>query len=133
MKQSKITKKYKWARLLIVLNWIMCFGTAAILICLCAAGVEASSSGISMKEKLGTVIYGFGMSLIPIVVLAILVKDKVRPTVWMLDIILANYLYDSLGMYIVLGVWVIAEYIVLPLSKRFASLYLINREMDKRL
>lgn len=86
-----------------------------------------------MKEKLGTVIYGFGMSLIPMIVIARLVADKVRPTVWMLDIILANYLYDSLGMYIVLGVWVIAEYIVLPISKRFANLYLINREMDKRL
>jgi hypothetical protein len=85
-----------------------------------------------MKEKMGTVLYGFGMSLIPVIVLAILVKDKIRPTVWMIDLILANYLYGSIGMYIVVGIWVIGEYIIAPLSKRFATLYLVNRELDKR-
>ena len=50
----------------------------------------------------------------------------------MIDLILANYLHGSIGMYIVVGIWVIGEYIIAPLSKRFATLYLVNRELDKR-
>ena len=67
-----------------------------------------------------------------IVVLSIIVKDRIKPTVWMIDIILANYLYGDLGMYIVLVIWFISEYIIVPLSKRFATKYLINKELDLR-
>lgn len=129
---SKQTKKYKIGRLLFILNWALCFGVAITLICMCLGGVQPDPNGVSMKEKMGTVIYGFGVSLVPVIVLAILVKDKIRPTVWMIDLILANYLYGSTGMYIVVGIWVIAEYIIMPLSKRFATLYLVNREIDRR-
>lgn len=132
MKISAQTRKYKLARLLFILNWALCFGVAITLVSLCLAGVQPDPNGVSMKEKMGTVLYGFGMSLIPVIVLAILVKDKIRPTVWMIDLILANYLYSSIGMYIVVGIWVIGEYIIAPLSKRFATLYLVNRELDKR-
>lgn len=132
MKISAQTRKYKLARLLFILNWALCFGVAIALISLCLAGVQPDPNGVSMKEKMGTVLYGFGMSLVPVIVLAILVKDKIRPTVWMIDLILANYLYGSIGMYIVVGVWVIGEYIITPLSKRFSTLYLVNRELDKR-
>lgn len=129
MKMSSATKKYKFGRLLFILNWALCFGTAAAFIIACVSGAPGDET---LKVKLGTIIYGFGASLIPMVVLAIVVKDKIRPTVWMLDIVLANYLYGSIGMYIVLGVWFIGEYIIMPLSKRFSTLYLVNREMDKR-
>lgn len=132
MKISAQTRKYKLARFLFILNWALCFGVAITLVSLCLAGVQPDPNGVSMKEKMGTVLYGFGMSLVPVVVLAILVKDKIRPTVWMIDLILANYLYGSIGMYIVVGVWVIGEYIIAPMSKRFATLYLVNRELDKR-
>lgn len=132
MKISAQTRKYKLAKLLFILNWALCFGVAITLISLCLAGIQPDPNGVSMKEKMGTVLYGFGMSLVPVIVLAILVKDKIRPTVWMIDLILANYLYGSIGMYIVVGVWVIGEYIITPLSKRFSTLYLVNRELDKR-
>ena len=129
MKISERTRKYKWGRLLFILDWVLCFGTALAFIITYASGAQGDES---LKEKLGTIVYGFGAGLIPMVVLAIIVKDKIRPTVWMIDIVLANYLYGSVGMYIVLGVWFIGEYIIMPLSKRFSTLYLVNREIDAR-
>lgn len=129
MKMSAQTKKYKWGRMLFILNWVLCFGTAIGFIISMMAGAEGNPS---LKEKFGTVLYGLGASLVPMVVLAVIVKDKIKPTVWMIDIVLANYLYDSIGMYIVLVIWFIAEYIIMPISKRFSTLYLVNREIDKR-
>lgn len=129
MKMSERTRKYFWGRFLIVLDWIACFGTAAVFILCCVSGAEGNAD---LKEKLGTIIWGLGASLIPMIVLSIIVKDRIKPTVWMIDIILANYLYGDLGMYIVLVIWFISEYIIVPLSKRFATKYLINKELDLR-
>lgn len=132
MKTSAQTKKYNIGRFLFILNWVLCFGTAIAFIIACASGMQPSSDGETMREKLGTIIYGFGASLIPMVVLAIIVKDKIRPTVWMADIVLANYLYGPVGMYIVLAIWFIGEYIIMPISHKMSTLYYVNREIDKR-
>ena len=104
-----------------------------IFICtVCYAGEIEIDTNESLKEKLGTVIYGIGLSLIPMIVLAILVKDKIRPTVWMIDIILANYLFGSTVMYITFAIWLISEYIIGPLAKHYRELYVINKEIDRR-
>ena len=132
MKISERTRKYKWGRFLIVLDWVFCFGTAAVFILMAVGGVQPDPNGITMKEKLGTIVWGLGASILPMVVLAIIVKDRIKPTVWMADIILANYLYGNLGMYIVLAIWFVSEYIIVPLSKRYATKYLVNKEIDLR-
>ena len=113
-----------------VINWIMCFGLAVGLIIVFASGIEPDDE--TLKEKLGTIIYGIGLSLIPIIVLAILVKDKIRPTVWMIDIILSNYLFGSAIMYVTFAIWLVSEYVVGPLARHYRQLYVINKEIDLR-
>ena len=113
-----------------VINWIMCFGLAVGLIIVFASGIEPDNE--TLKEKLGTIIYGIGLSLIPIIVLAILVKDKIRPTVWMIDIILSNYLFGSAIMYVTFAIWLVSEYVIGPLARHYRQLYVINKEIDRR-
>ena len=113
-----------------VINWIMCFGLAVGLIIVFASGIEPDDE--TLKEKLGTIIYGIGLSLIPIIVLAILVKDKIRPTVWMIDIILSNYLFGSAIMYVTFAIWLVSEYVIGPLARHYRQLYVINKEIDRR-
>ena len=66
------------------------------------------------------------------IVLAILVKDTFRPTVWMIDIILTKYLYGNIAMYCVFAIWLISEYVVGPIGRHYKSLYTINKEIDRR-
>lgn len=108
----------------------MCFGLAVGLIIVFASGIEPDDE--TLKEKLGTIIYGIGLSLIPIIVLAVLVKDKIRPTVWMIDIILSNYLFGSAIMYVTFAIWLVSEYVVGPLARYYRQLYVINKEIDRR-
>ena len=135
MKRTKRTTDCKRVAVaMYILNWVMCFGLAialvvAFLITKENAPTEAQET---LQQKLGTIIYGIGLSLIPMVVLAIVVKDKIRPTVWMVDIILANYLFGSIAMYIVFGIWLISEYVVGPVGKHYKNLYTINKEIDRR-
>ena len=83
MKTERTIKCKKLGILFTVLNWILCFGLAVTFIIsyLAMSGSGQGEDSVTMKEKLGTIIYGFGLSLIPMIILSIVVKDKIRPTV----------------------------------------------------
>lgn len=131
MKTTERTKKCKKLGITFtIIDWLLCFGLAIGFIIVFLSGMEPSNE--TMKEKFGTIIYGFGLSLIPMIVLAIIVKDKIRPTIWMVDVILANYLFGSWMMYITFGIWLISEYIIGPLAKHYRYLHTINKEIDRR-
>lgn len=134
MKTERTIKCKKLGILFTILSWLLCFGLAVAFIISFVAmnGSGGGENSATMEEKLGTIIYGFGLSLIPMLVLAIVVKDKIRPTVWMIDIILANYLFGSWMMYIVFAIWVIDQYVIAPLGKHYRQLYTINKEIDRR-
>ena len=135
MKKSKRTVDCKKVAVaMYVLNWVLCFGLAIALVIafLITKDQAPTEDQETLQEKLGTIIYGIGLSLIPMIVLAIVVKDKIRPTVWMIDIILANYLFGEIAMYIVFAIWLVSEYVVGPVGKHYKSLYTINKEIDRR-
>lgn len=134
MKTERTIKCKKLGILFTILSWLLCFGLAVgfIIAFVAMNGSGGGEDSATMEEKLGTIIYGFGLSLIPMLVLAIVVKDKIRPTVWMIDIILANYLFGSWMMYIVFAIWVIDQYVIAPLGKHYRQLYTINKEIDRR-
>ena len=135
MKKSKRTVDCKKVAVaMYILNWVLCFGLAIALVIafLVTKDQAPTEDQETLQQKLGTIIYGIGLSLIPMVVLAIIVKDKIRPTVWMIDIILANYLFGEIAMYIVFAIWLVSEYVVGPVGKHYKSLYTINKEIDRR-
>ena len=135
MKKSKRTVDCKKVALaMYILNWVLCFGLAIALVIafLITKDQAPTEDQETLQQKLGTIIYGIGLSLIPMVVLAIIVKDKIRPTVWMIDIILANYLFGEIAMYIVFAIWLVSEYVVGPVGKHYKNLYTINKEIDRR-
>ena len=81
-------------------------------------------------SKLKTLIYSIGLSLLPLIVISIIVKDKIQPTLWMLNVILSNYLLGNIAMYIVFALWLINEYIILPLNNKYKLKYKIRQEID---
>lgn len=134
MKTERTIKCKKLGILFTILSWLLCFGLAVgfVIAFVAMNGSGGGENSATMEEKFGTIIYGFGLSLIPMLVLAIVVKDKIRPTVWMIDIILANYLFGSWMMYIVFAIWIIDQYVIAPLGKHYRQLYTINKEIDRR-
>ena len=134
MKTERTIKCKKLGILFTILSWLLCFGLAVgfVIAFVAMNGSGSGENSATLEEKFGTIIYGFGLSLIPMLVLAIIVKDKIRPTVWMIDIILANYLFGSWMMYIVFAIWIIDQYVIDPLGKHYRQLYTINKEIDRR-
>lgn len=124
------TKKFKNLDIIFhILSWVLCFGTAAFLVLLKVCGAEA---GTPLKETIGSVVYGWLVSNIPLVALSIIVKDKIRPVCWMVDVIMSNIVFGGIAIYIVFGIWLVDEYVISPLARSFHNKYVINKEMDRR-
>ena len=124
------TKKFKKLDIIFhILSWVLCFGTAAFLVILKVCGAE---EGTPLKETIGSVVYGWLISNIPLVALSIIVKDKIRPVVWMVDVIMSNIVFGGIAIYIVFGIWLLDEYIISPLARSFHNKYVINKEIDRR-
>ena len=124
------TKKFKKLDIIFhILSWVLCFGTAAFLVLLKVCGAE---EGTPLKETIGSVVYGWLVSTIPLVALSIIVKDKIRPVCWRVDVIMSNIVFGGIAIYIVFGIWVVDEYIISPLARSFHNKYVINKEIDRR-
>lgn len=130
--KSKRTKHYaRQACFLKVLSWFFCFGAAAFFI-IFAFATGLIGQGGPIKEKIGIIMYSFILSILPLVAIAIIVKNKVKPLVYMADVIIANIIFGSVGLYLMFAVWILDTYVVTPLQARAANLRLINKEIDHR-
>ena len=81
---------------------------------------------------MGTIAYGAVFSVITLGIVAILLKDRIRPIVWMLDICLGTYLFGNNLVYLVFAIWILDEYVLYPIARHYRNLYIINKEIDKR-
>ena len=116
---TEITTSYrKKYRIVKSLNWLLCYGLAVFMIVFAIASYSTPDSKLmeDLTVKFGTVPMGYveklksiaisaAVSFIPMVILSIVVKDKIRPLVWMINILLSNILIGETMMYIVFAIW----------------------------
>ena len=121
---SKITKRYKRLTriftILIYSIWLIVLGV--YIITGLVRGSDGGEDGVG-KELL-KIFYPMCISWIVAIVLTIFVTQKIKT--------LASYLYGNIAMYITFGIWIIDEYILTPLAKKYKNLATINQEIDKR-
>lgn len=129
---SKITTKYRRvATLLTVLIysiWLVVLGV--YIITGLVRGTDGGEDGVG-KELL-KIFYPMCITWIVAIVLTIFVTQKIKTLGWMASVILASYLYGNIAMYITFGIWIVDEYVLTPLAKRYKTLAMINKEIDKR-
>ena len=63
---------------------------------------------------------------------AVIVKNKVKPLVFTADVIVANVMFGSIGLYTMFVVWLLDTYVITPLYNKYKEKYAINKEIDKR-
>lgn len=129
MKQLK--KRKFW---LTLINYLLCFGTAALLVLLKICGAE---EGTPLKETLGTVVYGFIVAQLPLLAITVLVGTRIKPVVWMVNVVMANIVFGGPAIYFILGIWLVDEYIICPIANNTKTAYIsskeysINKELEK--
>lgn len=132
MKKTPYTKRCKTKSIICkVISYTLCFGAAAFMI-IYGFATGVFGQGGPLKDKIGTIMYGFLLSIIPLVALTIIAGRKVIPLVFMVDLVIANTLFSSLGLYTMLMLWIADTYIFTPLTKYYHNKYTINKEIDRR-
>ena len=117
-----------------------------ILSCICFLGVAIFSviaifSHIGGSEKQGMEIIsealkarlvGLSVTVLIVAISAIFIKEKARTTIYMLALIINGILFKENGMYIILAIWGVDEFLFANLHKHYAKLVMINKEIDLR-
>ena len=81
-----------------------------------------------LKEK----IYAFGTTAAIGIVATVFIKEKARTFIYMLSIIISVILKGEIGMYIVLGIYALDEFVIRVLYKYYSNKVSINKEIDLR-
>lgn len=93
---------------------------------------DGNGSSLKITDIIGSAVYSFILTNIPLIVLSIVVKDKIKPLIWMMNVIMANVVFGSVAIYIIFAIWLAETYIITPLKDKYKRRWEINREIDLR-
>lgn len=115
-----------------LMSTLMWVGTGLVFAILAFTKFKAKdSSGIPiLSHELKTLLTSIGVTAMIGLVVGIIIKDKIRTFIYMASTILATIIYKDVGMYIVLSIWLVDEYIIYALYKKYKRKYEIRKEID---
>jgi len=135
--ESQRTKDLKKKRKLFgVLSYATWITTAVILLVFTFIAISQKEKGVTFIDLLSDsakkAILSVGITTIIGIIGAIFIKDKIRTLIWMACLVMATVLFKDTGMFIVLGIWCVDEYVFTTLYKKYKNLVVINKEIDMR-
>lgn len=131
MKSERTKQTGLIKNILFVLSWL-CFVIAGVLVTLLIAGSSGGTIA-AIQGLLGPVLWGYLVSIIIFIAMAVITKDKIKPLVWTANLILSNIVFGSTLMYVIFGLSLVDNYIVSPLYQTYKMKYITNKELDRRL
>jgi len=115
-----------------IISHAMWIGTAIVLACLALSNLKATEEGVQIfTDEFQSKIVSVSITILIGIIVAIIIKEKVRVFTYMASLVLATILYKEVGMYIVLGIWLVDEYVIHVLAQKYTRLYEIRKEIDQ--
>lgn len=114
-----------------ILSWLLCFGITIALF-IYGFATKWSGSGTEVSNHIKAILIAFILSILPVCILSFLVKDKIKPTIRMINIILSAYLVANWFMFIIGALMLIDTYLITTLIEKYKIAVVTNKEIDKR-
>lgn len=111
------------------LMWVAT-GLTFVIIALSKFKAKDSSGMPIFSNELKSIITSIGVTAIIGLIVAVIIKDKIRTFIYMASTVLATLIYKDVGMYIVLAIWLVDEYVIHALYKSYCRKYEIRKEID---
>ena len=115
--------------LISTLMWVIT-GLVFIVLCLAKFKQKDASGTPILSNELKSIVASIGVTALIGLAVAIIIKDKIRTAIYMASLILATIVYKEVGMYIVLGIWFVDEYVIHALYKKNKRKLEIRKEID---
>lgn len=133
MTKSERQIKLKRKKILFGMLSTICWVVTGIVVSLLALNLikEKDCNDVSIfSEQVKSIVTSVGITVIVGIAASIFIKDKIRTFVYMLSLVLSTIMYKDEGMYVVLAIWLIDEYVIYAFYKRYKRLYEIRKEID---
>ena len=104
-----------------------------MLVCLIGGGVNfnAVKDGVQIfTDEAKTLFLSMSITAIIGTVLTIFLKEGVRTFLWIVCVVLSSLVFGPVGMYIVLGVWLVDDYVIHKLFLYFKNKLSIRKEIE---
>lgn len=128
-----MTKSYKSKKILFfwlsLLSWLGLCGFLIAYGVSTAVPKEASELGRQLMDILMPLAVTYIIALVAV----IFIREKLRNTVWIVNVVLAALLLGDVMLYITLFAFALDEFVLVPLYRHYKQKYIINKEIDKRL
>ena len=116
------------------LSTICYFGVALFALITCFSSIMGhEKTGIDIiSESLKTKLVSLSITMVIGLIIALVIKEKLRIALYMLSLIVVSLVYKEVGMYSILAIWALDEYLFSGLHKHYRNLKTINKEIDLR-
>lgn len=131
MRSDRTRECIRKKRLFTFLSWFLCFGVAVALFAYGFATKWNVGGDETMAHIKALLITGV-IALLPVSILSLLVKDKLKPTIRMINVILAAYLVANWFMYVIGALMLFDTYVLSWLVQKYKTATIANKEIDKR-
>jgi magnesium-transporting ATPase (P-type) len=104
-----------------------------MLVCLIAGGINfnAVSEGVQIfTDEAKTLFLSMSITAIVGTILTFFLKEGVRTFLWIVCVVLSSIVFGPIGMYIVLGVWLIDDYVIHKLFLYYKNKLSIRKEIE---
>lgn len=132
--RTKNLKKKK--RIFGLISLCLCVGTLLFFIIYALATKEPpqpKDNGIQfVSDEAKDWLFGLAVTGVVAIVATIIIKDKMNTFMWMLSVVMSVILFGSTGMFIVLALWFIDEYILHTFYNKYKEEIVINKQIDLR-
>lgn len=102
-------------------------------VCLIAGGINfnAVKDGVQIfTDEAKTLFLSMSITAVVGTVLTFFLKEGMRTFIWIICVILSSIVFGPVGMYIVLGTWLIDDYVIHKLFKYYQGKLSIRKEIE---
>ena len=114
-----------------IISYAALFITMAV--CLIAGGINFNvvKDGVQIfTDEAKTIFLSMSITAIVGTILTFFLKEGTRTFIWIVCVILGSIVFGPVGMYIVLGTWLIDDYVIHKLFKYYQGKLSIRKEIE---
>lgn len=127
--------RYKSLKKRTVIFGILSFGMlfASLLVCLIAGAIDINTvkDGVQIfTDDAKRIFYSMSITAVIGTVLTFFLKEGMRTFLWIVCVILGAIVFKETGMYIILGTWLLDDYVIHKLFMHYKNKLSIRKEIE---
>ena len=131
MRSERTRECIRKRNIYVILSWVLCFGMLAFML-IYGFATKWTGGDNEVVNHFKAILSIWLMALLPLISISFLVKDKIKPTVRMINVILAAYLVSEGFMYFIGALMLLDTYLLSHLISKYQMAIITNKEIDQR-